>query len=459
MSGVPGSRVARWAKGLRRSGRQWRNDAVLGATALALGMLLLLATIADDPQARAHLPAQVTLGAVAALAVTLFRRRYPTVIGVCFAVTGFMIVPVMGSAIASFFSVASYRRARTALLVVGLHVALVLALFRVATVSWSEYWQAVGTFLFLDAVALTGGMLVHSLHARAHQAENEQRLRVDEARHLERERIAREMHDVLAHRISLLAVHAGALEFRAGASPEEARAAGVIRQCAHDALEDLRDVIRMLRTEEGTPGADDTGASDRPQPTLADLPSLIEQSRRAGTHVEFAFAPVGERDPALSSAALSRLDGGGPDLSSPDASGARVRIPGIPGSPGDPPDKATAEAADTTGVGRAGGVDPAAVPASLGRHAYRIVQEGLTNARKHAPGEPVRVRVDTAGTSGLRVEIVNPLPTLPAPGGPIPGAGAGLIGLAERVTLAGGRLEHGPGGGEFRLRAWLPWTP
>ncbi|WTW93840.1 histidine kinase [Streptomycetaceae bacterium NBC_01309] len=418
MSGVPGSRVARWAKGLRRTGRQWRNDAALGATALALGMLLLLATIADDPEARAHLPAQVTLGALAALSVTLFRRRYPTVIGVCFAVTGFMIVPVMGSAIASFFSVASYRRARTALLVVGLHVVLVLALFRVATVSWSEYWQAVGTFLFLDAVALTGGMLVHSLHARAHQAENEQRLRVDEARHLERERIAREMHDVLAHRISLLAVHAGALEFRAGASPEEARAAGVIRQCAHDALEDLRDVIRMLRTEEGTTGADDAGASDRPQPTLEDLPSLIEQSRRAGARVEFAFAPVGERDPVLSGADLS-----GADLSGSDGSG------------------------------------PDTVPASLGRHAYRIVQEGLTNARKHAPGEPVRVRVDTAGTSGLRVEVVNPLPTLSAPGGPIPGAGAGLIGLAERVTLAGGRLEHGPGGGEFRLRAWLPWTP
>ncbi|WP_436774923.1 sensor histidine kinase [Yinghuangia sp. YIM S09857] len=418
MSGVPGSRTARWANGLRRSRREWRNDAALGAVALGLGVLLLLATISDDPDAGAHATPQVVLGAVAALSVTLFRRAHPTVLGVFFAVAGFLVVPVMGSAIASFFSVASFRRARTALLVVGLHVVLVLALFRMATVTWSEYWQAVGTFLFLDVVALTGGMLVRSLEARARQAENEQRLRVDEARHLERERIAREMHDVLAHRISLLAVHAGALEFRAGASPEEARAAGVIRQCAHDALEDLRDVIRMLRTDETSPGEDDAGESDRPQPTLADLPALIEQSRRAGAVVEFAFAPVGER-------------------------GAAAQGP-----------------AAEEGVDRTDGTDPAAVPASLGRHAYRIVQEGLTNARKHALGEPVRVRVDTAGRSGLRIEIVNPLPTtLSAPGDPIPGAGAGLIGLAERVTLAGGRLEHGPGRGEFRLRAWLPWSP
>ncbi|MGW0659424.1 sensor histidine kinase [Streptodolium elevatio] len=434
MSGAPGSHVARWAHGLRRTRRQWRNDAALGVAAFLLGVLLLLATITDDPQARNHLPLQVTAGTLAALAVTLLRRRHPTVIAVFFAVAGFIVVPIMGSAIASFFSVASYRRARTAVLVVGLHVVLVLVLFRMATISWSEYWQASGTFLFLDAVALTSGMLVRSLGLRARQAENEQRLRVDEARHLERERIAREMHDVLAHRISLLAVHAGALEFRAGASPEEARAAGVIRQCAHDALEDLRDVIRMLRTDEGAAEADDAGEADRPQPTLADLPSLVEQSRRAGAAVEFAFAAVGRA----------------PDAVPPDEATANATANGTT--------YATADGAGG-GSGVAVGVDPSAVPASLGRHAYRIVQEGLTNARKHAPGEPVRVRVDTTGTSGLRVEVVNPLPTLPAPGGPIPGAGAGLIGLAERVTLAGGRLEHGPGGGEFRLRAWLPWTP
>jgi signal transduction histidine kinase len=84
------------------------------------------------------------------------------------------------------------------------------------------------------------------------------------------------MHDVLAHRLSLLAVHAGALEVRRSAPEAERRAAGVVRECAYGALEDLRAAIGMLH--------DDAPAdADRPQPTLTDLPALIEQSRLAGT--------------------------------------------------------------------------------------------------------------------------------------------------------------------------------
>ena len=90
------------------------------------------------------------------------------------------------------------------------------------------------------------------------------------------------MHDVLAHRISLLSLHAGALEFHPDASPEEvARAAGVIRASAHDALEDLRTVIGVLRAEAGD------GDPEPPQPTLADVPALIEESREAGMQVRF----------------------------------------------------------------------------------------------------------------------------------------------------------------------------
>jgi signal transduction histidine kinase len=82
---------------------------------------------------------------------------------------------------------------------------------------------------------------------------------------------------------------------------------------------------------------------------------------------------------------------------------------------------------------------------------YRVIQEGLTNARKHAAGRPVEVRL--SGGDGIRVEVVNP--TGPAAG--TPGSGTGLIGLAERVELAGGRLEHGTTDGRFRLVATLPW--
>jgi signal transduction histidine kinase len=115
------------------------------------------------------------------------------------------------------------------------------------------------------------------------------------------------------------------------------------------------------------------------------------------------------------------------------------------------------------------------VPDSVGRTAYRIVQEGLTNARKHAPGSVVTVRVAGAPGTGLTVEVGNP-PTAPAAtpstaathaatppaagAAPAPGAvtGQGLAGLAERVALAAGRFEYGPAGaGGFRLYAWLPW--
>jgi signal transduction histidine kinase len=97
------------------------------------------------------------------------------------------------------------------------------------------------------------------------------------------------------------------------------------------------------------------------------------------------------------------------------------------------------------------------LPAGTGRTAYRIVQEGLTNARKHAAGTAVRVTIAGAAGAGLTIDIRNPRPvgrSAPA----IPGTGTGLIGLTERATLAGGRLVHGPTpDGDFALSAWLPW--
>jgi signal transduction histidine kinase len=231
--------------------------------------------------------------------------------------------------------------------------------------------------------------LVQSLRDRAERAEAGQHLRVEQARAHERARIAREMHDVLAHRISLLSLHAGALEFRPGAPPDEvARAAGVIRSSAHQALEDLRAVIGVLRDDPG--GAE----PERPQPTLADLPALIDESRGAGVRV----------------ASTWRLD------------------------------------AD------------AVVPEALGRNAYRIVQEGLTNARKHARGAAVDVTVDGAPGVGLEIEVRNRLPVGAFAAAGIPGTGTGIVGLSERASLAGGRLEHGrTEAGDFRLWAWMPW--
>jgi signal transduction histidine kinase len=120
------------------------------------------------------------------------------------------------------------------------------------------------------------------------------------------------------------------------------------------------------------------------------------------------------------------------------------------------------------------GEAPPGQDGQAGRTAYRIVQEALTNVRKHAPGTPVRVSLAGTPATGLTVEVINTSPTrTPAtaddpPAGLPPAlepatvsrAGQGLVGLAERVTLAGGRIEHGPTpAGGWRVSAWLPWAP
>jgi signal transduction histidine kinase len=367
-----------------RTARQWLLEVGLAALAGLLGAGFLLMSVAED-QPGAPLALEVGSGLFACTGLVLFRRDRPVALTLVLIPLGILFGLPMGATPIALFAVALHRPARTAVALAALHATAVVVIYWIALGATRTYVEAV-VFLVLLHVSLVAvamlvrsqRMLVRSWAERARQAEEGQRMRIDQARLAERERIAREMHDVLAHRISLLAVHAGALEVRREASGPEKQAAGVIRQCAYQALEDLRQVIGMLR---------EPAAEDRPQPTLTDLPALVQQSRDAGAAVEL----------------------------------------------------------DLTGDDR--------VPEAVGRHAYRIVQEALTNARKHAPGAPVRVAVRAGADDGLVVEVGNVL----APGGGLPGAGAGLVGLRERVQLAGGRFEHGPtAGGEFRLRAWLP---
>jgi signal transduction histidine kinase len=391
--------------GVRRSARDWGVDAALVAGAAVLGGLFLLSTVTAEPLPPTLPPLglDIGIGVAACVALLLFRRRWPVALALACIPVALISSAAMGPTALAVFTVAAYRTWRVTAAVAGAHLLMNVLVLEFAPITQRQYVETVVTMLLLDTALVATGMLVRSqrmlvrsLQDRARQAEEGQRLRVEEARHLERERLAREMHDVLAHRISLLAVHAGALEFRRTATAEEARAAGVIRQSAYDALEDLREVLGMLR---GTPGGADP---ERPQPTLADLPALVEESRRAGMRVV--------------------LDD------------------------------------------RLGKPDP--VPAGIGRHVYRIVQEGLTNARKHAPGAEVRVTLtapdqatepDPAAADLLAIEVVNPMP-LGIAAVEIPGAGAGLIGLRERLDLIGGRLQHErTPGGEFRLRAWIPW--
>jgi signal transduction histidine kinase len=328
------------------------------------------------------------LAALAACTSLWWRRRWPAQIAV--ALTALTVVTDLtsGALLIALFSLALHRPPKVSLAVFGLAIASV----GLKTLLLPDP-HLPPLVAFLLGVAVQGavigwGLTVHhrrelvgSLRERAVHAETEAQLRAEHAQHQVREAMAREIHDVLGHRLSLLSVHAGALEYRPDAPPEEiARSAKVIRESAHQALQDLREVIGVLRAPVG----------ELPQPTMADLRQLVEEADEAGARVAFTE-----------------------DYEGP-------------------------------------------VPDRTGRTAYRIVQEGLTNVRKHAPGADTRVSVRGAPGEGLTVEVRNG--RAPAPAARNGSDGQGLVGLTERVSLLSGRLEHGrtPEGG-WRLSAWLPW--
>ncbi|WP_242676963.1 sensor histidine kinase [Streptomonospora litoralis] len=225
--------------------------------------------------------------------------------------------------------------------------------------------------------------LILNLRERAERLEREQYLLADQAISAERTRIAREMHDVVAHRVSLMVLHAGGLEVSAS-DERTAQSAALIRNTGRDALSELREILGVLRDnpEAGVPTA--------PQPILADLSRLLGEWRAAGMPVEDTSAGT-----------------------------------------------------------------PAGLSAQTERTAYRIVQEALTNAAKHAPRSPVRVHLEH-GPETLEITVDNaPPPTIPVD--PPPGSGYGLAGLRERITLAGGTLHTGPRpDGGWRVAAVLP---
>jgi signal transduction histidine kinase len=380
----------------RRSTRDWIVDFACFVVALAGGFLVFAEAV---DRMSDELQFYDLVGGALACTALWWRRRWPLHVAVfVLAMNSFSSSASVAGAIA-LFTIAVHRRAPVAIGFGLLSLAITPILLSVQPEDPdTPFWVGMVIGALATAGVLAWGMfvrarrqLVLSLHDRAERAEAEQQLRVEQARQQERARIAREMHDVLAHRISLLSLHAGALEFRPDAPPDEvARAAGVIRASAHDALQDLRTVIGVLRAGTGN------GDPEPPQPTLADVPALIEESRRAGMHVRFES-----------------------DLE-----------------------------------------DAGEVPVATGRSAYRIVQEGLTNARKHAHGAAVEVTVQGAAGTGLTIEIRNRLPVGVAAASEIPGTGTGIVGLAERASLAGGKLEHGrTAAGDFRLWVWLPWPP
>jgi len=328
----------------------------------------------------------VALGLAAYVAV-FFRRRHPVaiaaVLGILSAVSGIAAGPATLAAV----SLATRRRWREIALVGSINFAAAQFYSTITETNPDPIWIVIAANAVATVGMLGWGMYIGSrrellwtLRNRAERAEAEQELRVAQARSNEQARIAREMHDVLAHRISQISMYAGALEYREDLSPEEMRAsAGVIRHRAHEALTDLRDVLGVLR---------DSGGERTPQPTYGDLPCLLAEAREAGSRIELE------------------------DL-----------VEGV-------------------------------VPDGAGRTVYRIVQEGVTNGRKHAPGALLSIRVTGSEDDGIDVLMRNPIGFGPTR---TPGAGLGLVGLTERAELRGGHLTSGRDGSTFVLHAWIPW--
>ncbi|GAA0465523.1 two-component sensor histidine kinase [Paractinoplanes deccanensis] len=245
--------------------------------------------------------------------------------------------------------------------------------------------NAWGAAVLVAAISVMGDILHRWRSTRRLLAEKEEVTELERAKRAvleERARIAREMHDVVAHHMSMIAVRAETAPYRLGGLPTEARdeLAG-IATAAREALTDMRRLLGVLRAEEGD-------APRAPQPGFAEVDDLVETARAAGVEVSLRYEDV----PAL--------------------------------------------------------------PETVGLAAYRIVQEALANAARHAPTAAVTIvargTAPAESSPRLEIEVSNPA------AGPVNDGGHGLAGMRERATLLGGTLTAGPADGVFVVRAVLP---
>jgi signal transduction histidine kinase len=248
---------------------------------------------------------------------------------------------------------------------------------------YSAKANAWGAAVLLVAIAAIGDIVYRRRRTRQLLAESEELTELERAKRAvleERARIAREMHDVVAHHMSMIAVRAETAPFRVTGLPSTAQEElATIATAAREALTEMRRLLGALRAEEET-------TRTAPQPGLGDLTGLVETAQSAGVPVTLAL----------------------PDVSP--------------------------------------------VPETVGLAAYRIVQEALANAARHAPGQPVTVDIRRF-PSALEIIVRNRL----VPGSAAAGStGHGLVGMRERATLLGGSLTAAPDGSDFVVLARLP---
>ncbi|MEU0503522.1 histidine kinase [Nocardia sp. NPDC005998] len=371
----------------------WR---LLAAAALGLALWLNAAVLL--PPGHASEPDSwfvtgdplVGLGCLLAL---LWRRRFPLAVALLVVFASSVSILATGAAWLALCSVSTRRRPMEIGAVVLVYVIAAqfsYGLYPIASTPTTRALQLALPILSAG-VAVAVGMAIGTrrleerfLRDRAESAEREQAARAAQARAEERTRIAREMHDVLAHRISLVAMQAGVLDHRSDLPAEDSRV--LIRGIAdgsRQALEELRDVLGVLRA--------DPNSAETPQPAFDRIPELVAETRTSGLDVTL-------------STSVSEI-------------------------PSD----------------------------AVGRTCYRIVQEGLTNVAKHAPGATVHIRLSGTAGDQLHVSVRNSAATSTI-AVPAPTSGFGLLGLTERIGLAGGKLMHHPTTDHgYLLTAQLPW--
>ncbi|MFE1956823.1 sensor histidine kinase [Streptomyces sp. NPDC059479] len=352
----------------------------------------------------------------------------------------------------TLYHFASRNRLREVWICLGIAVAAGLPWLAIALVREQSLLEGrIGTWTgfgnpVLAGLALALGMwagsrrrLMEALKDQVEQLRVERELRAEQARSAERARIAREMHDVLAHRLSLLMLHTGVLQVQAETLPPATVARiALLRGTAGQALDDLREVLGALRSDEpGEPGK----TSERRTPEVTD--AATDEITAEGTPgdtlqgtPEGTPKPIG-RTAAVPAPALQDL---AELLAEARAAGQRIE-------------------SEISG-------DAASASTSHRLAVHRLVREALTNARKHAHATPVGVRVHY-GWPATTVEVVNG-PAVKAEAEDVvntantvnttsgSASGYGLIGLAERVSALGGHLYSGATGGGWRLSARLP---
>ncbi|MGW0603316.1 sensor histidine kinase [Streptomyces sp. NPDC002640] len=416
----PGEGGGRW--------RRWRGVVLDGSLAVASAGECAVEGVGFARDAGLPVAAGVVFGVM--VGATLgFRRRWPVAVAlVGLAVTPALMGYLLG--VVGLYTVASRdlpRRVIGALAGMSLGGVLVVTLVRTGSEvdGWFRLFFAVAMALGHTAPPVLLGLyvgarrrLMESLRERADSLERELLLlaeraeeRAEWARNEERRRIAREMHDVVAHRVSLMVVHAAALQAVALKDPEKAsRNAALVGDMGRQALTELREMLGVLRSTPAA-GAAPVAASRE----AAAAPRMPEQRGE----------PEGEAEGPARLSALDELVG------QSRAAGMAVEFLEEGESPG--------------------------YPAAVERTAFRVVQEALTNVHKHAAGARTRVRVaHRAGEVAMQVENERPDGGAGAEAS-LPSGGNGLVGMRERVTALGGVFVAGPTDpGGFRVSAVLP---